>query len=45
MLGFKEEQIGNSPDEWLKRVHPDDQNLSQGKSYLTYKRKHPSLRE
>lgn len=25
MLGFKEEKIGNSPDEWLKRVHPNDQ--------------------
>jgi diguanylate cyclase (GGDEF)-like protein len=25
MLGFKEEQIGTSPDEWLKRVHLDDQ--------------------
>ena len=24
MLGFKEEEIGNSPDEWLKRVHLDD---------------------
>ena len=38
MLGFKEEEIGNSPDEWLKRVHPDDQKLSPGKSCLTYKR-------
>ena len=25
MLGFTEEEISNSPDEWLKRVHPDDQ--------------------
>jgi diguanylate cyclase (GGDEF)-like protein/PAS domain S-box-containing protein len=25
MLGFKEEEIGNSPDEWLKRIHLDDQ--------------------
>jgi diguanylate cyclase (GGDEF)-like protein/PAS domain S-box-containing protein len=25
MLGFKEEEIGNSPDEWLKRVHPNDE--------------------
>jgi diguanylate cyclase (GGDEF)-like protein/PAS domain S-box-containing protein len=25
MLGFKEEQFGNDPEEWLKRVHPDDQ--------------------
>jgi diguanylate cyclase (GGDEF)-like protein/PAS domain S-box-containing protein len=25
MLGFKEEQIGSSPDDWLKRVHLDDQ--------------------
>ena len=25
MLGFKEEQISDSPDEWLKRIHPEDQ--------------------
>jgi diguanylate cyclase (GGDEF)-like protein/PAS domain S-box-containing protein len=25
MLGFKEGEIDNNPDEWLKRVHPDDQ--------------------
>ena len=25
MLGFKEKEIGDSPDEWLQRVHPDDQ--------------------
>jgi len=25
MLGFKEDEIGNSPDEWLKRVHLNDQ--------------------
>ena len=25
MLGFKEHEIGNNPDEWLKRIHPDDQ--------------------
>ena len=25
MLGFKEDQIGNNPDEWLKRVHLDDE--------------------
>jgi diguanylate cyclase (GGDEF)-like protein/PAS domain S-box-containing protein len=25
MLGFKEESISNNPDEWLKRIHPDDQ--------------------
>lgn len=24
MLGFQEHEIGNSPDEWLNRVHPDD---------------------
>ena len=44
MLGFKEEEIGNSPDEWLKRVHPDRPETSQGKSYLTYKWDYPSLR-
>jgi diguanylate cyclase (GGDEF)-like protein/PAS domain S-box-containing protein len=25
MLGFKEDQIGTSPDDWLKRVHLNDQ--------------------
>jgi diguanylate cyclase (GGDEF)-like protein/PAS domain S-box-containing protein len=29
MLGFKEEEIGNSPDEWLKRVHLNDQKQVQ----------------
>ena len=29
MLGFKEEEIGNSPDEWLKRVHRDDRKRVQ----------------
>jgi diguanylate cyclase (GGDEF)-like protein/PAS domain S-box-containing protein len=24
MLGYHENEIGTSPDEWLKRVHPDD---------------------
>ena len=24
MLGFAENEIGNSPDEWLKRIHPED---------------------
>lgn len=24
MLGYAEEEIGNHPDEWLSRVHPDD---------------------
>jgi diguanylate cyclase (GGDEF)-like protein/PAS domain S-box-containing protein len=33
MLGFKEEEIGNSPDEWLKRVHRDDRK--QVKENLT----------
>lgn len=29
MLGFKEEEIGNSPDEWLKRIHHDDRKQVQ----------------
>jgi diguanylate cyclase (GGDEF)-like protein/PAS domain S-box-containing protein len=29
MLGFKEHEIGNSPEEWLKRVHPNDQKRFQ----------------
>ena len=24
MLGYKEEEIGHSPEEWTKRIHPDD---------------------
>ncbi len=24
MLGYQEDEIGNHPDEWLNRVHPDD---------------------
>jgi diguanylate cyclase (GGDEF)-like protein/PAS domain S-box-containing protein len=24
MLGYTEEEIGNSPSEWLSRIHPDD---------------------
>jgi len=24
MLGFSEDEIGNSSDEWLKRIHPED---------------------
>ena len=24
MLGYSEDEVGNRPDEWLKRVHPDD---------------------
>ena len=24
MLGFSEDEIGNTSDEWLKRIHPDD---------------------
>jgi diguanylate cyclase (GGDEF)-like protein/PAS domain S-box-containing protein len=29
MLGFREDDIGNHPDEWFKRVHPDDQKQLQ----------------
>lgn len=24
MLGYKDEEIGSNPDEWLKRIHPND---------------------
>ncbi len=24
MLGYRSDEIGNTPDEWFKRVHPDD---------------------
>jgi diguanylate cyclase (GGDEF)-like protein/PAS domain S-box-containing protein len=27
MLGYGEEEIGHSPDEWFSRVHPDDEPL------------------
>jgi diguanylate cyclase (GGDEF)-like protein/PAS domain S-box-containing protein len=27
MLGFTEEEVGDSPDEWLSRVHPDDAEM------------------
>lgn len=27
MLGFGEHEIGDSPDEWLSRVHPDDAEI------------------
>jgi len=29
MLGFRENDIGSHPDEWFKRVHPDDQKQLQ----------------
>lgn len=29
MLGFPDDQIGHSPDEWFNRVHPDDQRNVQ----------------
>lgn len=29
MLGYKEQEIGNDPDDWFKLVHPDDQKLIQ----------------
>lgn len=29
MLGYKENEIGFDPEEWFKRIHPDDQKLVQ----------------
>ena len=29
MLGYKEDEIGTDPDEWFKRIHPDDQQQVQ----------------
>jgi len=29
MLGYEEDEIGATPDEWMKRIHPDDRNLVQ----------------
>ena len=29
MLGYGEDEISNNPDEWFKRVHPDDQTQVQ----------------
>jgi len=30
MLGYADDEIGNSPDEWISRVHPDDVELLRG---------------
>jgi diguanylate cyclase (GGDEF)-like protein/PAS domain S-box-containing protein len=30
MLGYADDQIGDSPDEWMSRVHPDDVELLRG---------------
>jgi diguanylate cyclase (GGDEF)-like protein/PAS domain S-box-containing protein len=27
MLGYEEDEIGNAPEEWLSRVHPDDAEI------------------
>jgi diguanylate cyclase (GGDEF)-like protein/PAS domain S-box-containing protein len=33
MLGFNEDEIGNHPDEWFNRIHPDDRgNVQKGLS-------------
>ncbi len=29
MLGYTEDEIGDNPDEWFKRVHPEDQSALQ----------------
>jgi diguanylate cyclase (GGDEF)-like protein/PAS domain S-box-containing protein len=29
MLGFVENEVGDSPDEWLKRIHPEDRDRVQ----------------
>jgi diguanylate cyclase (GGDEF)-like protein/PAS domain S-box-containing protein len=31
ILGFDESEVGDSPGEWLDRVHPDDQDRVRGK--------------
>ena len=43
MLGFKEDQIGKSPDEWLNRVHLDDQRRTLAKSWVAPQGENPSL--
>lgn len=35
MLGFKHSEIGNTPDEWLSRLHPDDRSKCR-QDYLDY---------
>lgn len=37
MLGYKEDEVGTQPDEWFKRIHPDDQKRVQASlaSHLT----------
>lgn len=34
MLGYKEDEIGNSPDEWFNRVHPKDLEQLEAKITL-----------
>ena len=34
MLGFSEDEIGNNPEEWLKRIHPDDMNRVRENLFL-----------
>jgi len=29
ILGYKENEIGNNPDDWFNRIHPEDQKLVQ----------------
>ncbi len=42
MLGYSEEEIGDSPEEWLERVHPEDQEALRANlaSYLEGRSSH-----
>ncbi len=37
MLGWSDEAIGNSPDDWFQRIHPDDQERVQAELLLHFR--------
>jgi diguanylate cyclase (GGDEF)-like protein/PAS domain S-box-containing protein len=41
MLGYKEHEIGTDPEEWFKRIHPDDQTQVQASLVSHLKRTTP----
>jgi diguanylate cyclase (GGDEF)-like protein/PAS domain S-box-containing protein len=43
MLGYADDEIGDSPDEWLSRVHPDDAELLRSAIQLHREGRSPHL--
>jgi len=43
MLGYNDDEIGDSPEEWLSRVHPDDSELLQTAIQLHREGRSPHL--